>query len=76
MAYGYTQGYSGLTRGRIVPSAGGGPLTQVASTVDFSPESTQGAALSVAVMLVASVLFLAVLKKSGLRAMVAVGHGG
>lgn len=37
--------------------------------------NTRGAALSVAVMVAGAAIFLAVLKKSGFRAMVAVGRG-
>lgn len=43
-------------------------------TVDFSPDSATGAALSVAVMIVGAALFLTILKRSGFRAMVAVGR--
>lgn len=45
------------------------------TTADFfTPDSARGAALSVAVMIVASALFLTILKRSGFRAMVAVGR--
>ncbi|HMC97433.1 MAG TPA: hypothetical protein VKG92_07270 [Flavobacteriales bacterium] len=44
--------------------------------VDFTPNDTKGAALSVAVMIVGAAIFLALLKRSGFRAMVAVGRGG
>lgn len=43
--------------------------------VTFQPTSTRMAALSVAVMIVAAALFLTILKRSGFRAMVAVGRG-
>lgn len=43
--------------------------------VDFTPATVGSAALSVAVMIVVAALFLMVLKRSGFRAMVAVGRG-
>lgn len=42
---------------------------------NYDDGSAKGAAVSVAVMIVAAALFLTVLKKSGFRAMVAVGRG-
>jgi hypothetical protein len=43
--------------------------------MDLSPDTAGQAALSVAVMIVGAALFLAILKRSGFRAMVAVGRG-
>lgn len=43
--------------------------------LDFSTDDARGAAIGVAVMIVTAAVFLAVLKKSGFRAMVAVGRG-
>lgn len=42
--------------------------------VSVSPADARGAALSVAVMIVGAALFLTILKRSGFRAMVAVGR--
>lgn len=42
--------------------------------VDLTPDTARGAAVSVGVLLVASALFLTILKRSGFRAMVAVGR--
>lgn len=42
---------------------------------DFRYDDVGSAAISVAVMIVTAAVFLAVLKKSGFRAMVAVGRG-
>lgn len=42
--------------------------------VDFTPDSARGAAVSVAVLLIACTAFLTLMKKSGFRAMVAVGR--
>lgn len=43
--------------------------------VDFNPDSTRNAAISIAFMIALAAIFLAVLKRSGFRAMVAVGRG-
>lgn len=43
--------------------------------LDFQNTDPTGAAVGVAVMIVTAAVFLAVLKKSGFRAMVAVGRG-
>lgn len=42
--------------------------------VDFFPDDAGSAAISVGVMLASAVIFLAILKRSGFRAMVAVGR--
>ena len=43
--------------------------------MDFNTDEPRHAAIAVAVMIVTAALFLTVLKRSGFRAMVAVGRG-
>lgn len=42
--------------------------------VDFNPDNPRNAAISIAVMIGLAAIFLTLLKRSGLRAMVAVGR--
>jgi hypothetical protein len=50
------------------------PARDVAEYANYAPTSAKGAAISVAVLIVSAALFLTVLKRSGFRAMVAVGR--
>lgn len=43
--------------------------------LDFQTTDARGAAIGVAVMIVTAAIFLTILKRSGFRAMVAVGRG-
>lgn len=65
--------YAGYTMGGRVAAPRHAPSV-VEDYVTPTPDTFQGAAFAVGFMLVASVLFLTILKRSGFRAMVAVGR--